>query len=273
MGSPTPKTRAPPPIWLMGMGFIPLGVNGTILLITVPQLLAANHVPEAQIATITSIGLAPSFGYFLFSPLLDWRFSRRAYTIVFTLIGAACGFGSLLAIHDLRLLTVLLFIATLAISFSVAAVGGWFGNLVDTDKKAGLGAWLTVGNLREFWRGGGDRHGAAAGSPLHARRGDSLALGALAPAALPDPSLPASRPASSQRKSPRFRQGCDGAAKKALGALDLAAVSASRRLLRPDQHPWRHGPRLPYVRSHGRLFGRRRLGHRRGGGQPLDAPI
>ncbi|MDQ9783495.1 hypothetical protein, partial [Serratia marcescens] len=56
--------RQLPPTWLMGLGFLPQGVNGAILLVTVPQLLAANHVPEIHIATITATGLLPNVGSF-----------------------------------------------------------------------------------------------------------------------------------------------------------------------------------------------------------------
>ncbi len=80
-----------PPIWLLGFGFWPLGVNGALLLITMPQLLAAQHAPESRIASITAMALAPGFLSFLMAPLLDWRFSRRTWAIVFTLL---TGFGS-----------------------------------------------------------------------------------------------------------------------------------------------------------------------------------
>jgi PAT family beta-lactamase induction signal transducer AmpG len=163
-------TRPLPPIWLMGFGFIPLGVNGTILLITVPQLLAANHVPEQQIASITAIGLFPSFGSFVLGPLLDWRFSRRTYAIALTIICAVCGFGALACINNLPLLTALLFLATLAVSLVVAAVGGWFGNIVETDQKGALGAWLNVANAAGF--------GVAAAIAMSLLRGLPYVLGA-----------------------------------------------------------------------------------------------
>ena len=162
--------RPLPPVWLMGLGFIPLGVSGTILLITVPQLLAANHIPERQIAFITAIGLFPSFGSFILSPLLDWRFSRRSYAIALTIIGALCSFGALVSINNLALLTALLFTANLAVSLEVFAVGGWFGNLIETDKKGRLGAWLNAANAGSF--------GVAAAIAMSLLRGLPYDLGA-----------------------------------------------------------------------------------------------
>jgi hypothetical protein len=65
--SPTAKL---PPVWLLGFGLWPLGVNGALLLFTMPQLLAAEHAPEARIAAITSMAVTPGFLSFLRS---RWR--------------------------------------------------------------------------------------------------------------------------------------------------------------------------------------------------------
>ncbi|MGH7024288.1 MAG: MFS transporter [Caulobacteraceae bacterium] len=141
------KPRPLPPIWLMGMGFLPLGASGSVLVITIPQLLAANHVPEPQIASITAMALLPGFISFLITPLVDWRFSRRAYAIVFAALAGLSTFAGLVFIRDLPLLTGLLFVSGIAIGLCVSAVGGWFGNLTRTEDKASLGAWFTVANF------------------------------------------------------------------------------------------------------------------------------
>ena len=145
-----PIQRPLPPVWQLGFGFMPLGVVGALLFIAVPQLLAANHVPEPQIASITAIGFSPSVLSFLATPLLDWRFRRRSYAIGFTLAGAVLCFAALASIADPLRLTALLFLAELALSLGTAAVGGWFGNLVATDRKAALGAWFSVSITASF---------------------------------------------------------------------------------------------------------------------------
>jgi len=144
---PTAPARPLPPTWLMGVGFLPLGASGTVTLITVPQLLSALHVPEPRIALVTTIALFPGFIGFFLAPMLDWRFSRRAYAIFFTVLAALLQFAALLFTNDLTLLSVLLFAEGLAIGQCVSAVGGWFGNLTPTEKKGSLGAWFTVANL------------------------------------------------------------------------------------------------------------------------------
>ena len=165
----SPAPRKLPPLWVMGLGFLPLGASGSLTLITTPTLLAANHVPEAQIASITGIALMPGFIGFMLGPLLDWRFSRRFYAIAFSILGAACQFLALLFIRDLPVLTVLMFVSGLFIGLCVSAVGGWFGNLTPTEQKGSLGAWFTVTNL-----GVG---GLVAGVAIAALRGLPFALG------------------------------------------------------------------------------------------------
>lgn len=152
------------------MGFLPLGVFGAIMLITVPQLLAGAHVAEPKIATVTAIGLAPGVLSLVVTPVLDWRFSRRAYAVALAVVGAIFTFAALLFIHNLALLAGFLFAGNTAIALCVAAVGGWFGNLTRTEDKGALGAWFTVANI-----GGG---GLTAMSAIYLLRALPYALGA-----------------------------------------------------------------------------------------------
>ena len=61
--------RRLPPIWLMGLSNATLGFSNGIILFVLPQLMAAQHVPEARVATITAIGSSPGFWFVLFSPI------------------------------------------------------------------------------------------------------------------------------------------------------------------------------------------------------------
>ena len=140
-------TRGAPPAWLLGFGFWPLGAFGAVQLLTVPQLLAADHVSEPQIAAVTAISLLPGFGVFLLAPILDWRFSRRAYAVAFSLLAALCLAAAMACIRDLPALTALLFVGSTAIALCVSAVGGWFGSITRKEDESVLGAWLTVANI------------------------------------------------------------------------------------------------------------------------------
>jgi PAT family beta-lactamase induction signal transducer AmpG len=142
----TPRA-AHPPIWLLGFGLWPLGVNGALLLITMPQLLAAQHAPETRIAAITAMALAPGFVSFLMAPLLDWRFSRRTWAILFTLLTGLGGAGALLFVRRLEVLPVFFFASNLGAYLVAAACGGWFGALVPKDGQGALGSWFAAVNI------------------------------------------------------------------------------------------------------------------------------
>jgi PAT family beta-lactamase induction signal transducer AmpG len=131
----------------MGCCQAPLGVSGGLMLVTLPQLLAAKHVPEPVIAGVETWGLVPMFCAFLLSPLLDWRFSRRFYAIVFAVLTAAFMFSSYLTLDNIPLLSLFQFLGGAAITLYVAAIGGWTGSVVAAEKKAALGAWMTAANI------------------------------------------------------------------------------------------------------------------------------
>jgi len=136
-----------PPVWVRGLGFLPLGAFGSLMLLTTPTLLAGNHAPEPTIALVTAAGLASSWVAIPFMPILDWRYSRRTYAILFTLLGAVFAFASLESMGRPGLLAVLLFLGDFAISLVVSAVGGWFGDLTAAEDKGALGSWFTVANI------------------------------------------------------------------------------------------------------------------------------
>jgi PAT family beta-lactamase induction signal transducer AmpG len=164
------RTQTVPPAWVLGFGFWPLGAFGALQLLTVPQLLAADRVPEPQIAAVTAISLLPGFGAFVLAPILDWRLSRRAYAVGFSLLAALCMAAALASIRDLPMLTILLFIGNTAIALCVSAVGGWFGSITRKEGEGALGAWFTVANIGAA--------GLVGASGIHFLRGLPPALGA-----------------------------------------------------------------------------------------------
>ena len=65
-----------------------MGFSNGIVLFALPQLLAAEHVPESQIAALTAVAFSPNFWSVLFAPMLDVRFSRRWYATVLAAVSA-----------------------------------------------------------------------------------------------------------------------------------------------------------------------------------------
>ncbi|HEX7348645.1 MAG TPA: MFS transporter [Rhodanobacteraceae bacterium] len=142
------RTRAP--IWLMGMTMLPFGMLSGLTLFTVPQLLAAQHVPEGEIATLTALAASPMFWSFLVCPILDVRFRRRTYALIGTVIAAVLTPIAMLNLDHLAVLGTLLLIANFASMCMGNALGGWFSTVIDRADESRLSAWMTVGNVAGF---------------------------------------------------------------------------------------------------------------------------
>ncbi len=72
-------------------------------------------------------------------PLLDWRFSRRTWAIVFTLLTGFGSAASFLFVRRLDVLPVFFFLSNLGAYLVAAACGGWFGELVPQERQGALG--------------------------------------------------------------------------------------------------------------------------------------
>jgi PAT family beta-lactamase induction signal transducer AmpG len=81
------------------------------------------------------------------APLLDWRFSRRTWAIVFTPLTGCGGAAAFLFVERLELLPGLFFVSNLGAYLVAAACGGWFGELVARERQGALGAWLAAVNI------------------------------------------------------------------------------------------------------------------------------
>ncbi len=135
---------------VMGLSNLPFGLYGGVMLATIPQLLAAQGVPQPEIASVTAIGLSPGFFYFFVSPILDVRFSRKLYAYVLGGVTALLLFAALMSTANLTLLGIFLFSGQFAGALYTSALGGWLGSLVRPEDEARLGAWFTIGNFAGY---------------------------------------------------------------------------------------------------------------------------
>lgn len=139
----------------MGLSNATIGLVGGFIVLPLPQMLAAQGVPEIKIAAVSAACLSPGFWVFLLGPVLDIRFTRRWYA---TLFAALAGTGLMLAVFlRAHLLTteVLLMLAYAASVLSSNALGGWLAGVIpdvaesDGDNPnhegARLSAWTQVG--------------------------------------------------------------------------------------------------------------------------------
>jgi PAT family beta-lactamase induction signal transducer AmpG len=139
----------------MGLSNATIGLVGGFIVLPLPQMLAAQGVPELKIAAVSAACLSPGFWVFLLGPLLDIRFSRRWYATVFAALAGIClTFGVLLRSH-LVILEIAVMIAYAASVLSSNALGGWLAGVIpdvaeaDRDNPnhegAKLSAWTQVG--------------------------------------------------------------------------------------------------------------------------------
>lgn len=144
------KLRKRVPIWLMGMTWMPFGLLSCLDAITVPQLLAARHVPEPQIALLTTLAFSPSVWIVLICPMLDVRFTRRFYALAGTVAAAVLTPVAMLSLDHLAMAMGIFVIANLASAVMTNAIGGWFSTVIPREDESRLSAWMSVGNLGAF---------------------------------------------------------------------------------------------------------------------------
>lgn len=148
-----PRAMPRLPALVMGLTNLPYGAYGAVTLITVPQLLAARHVPEPIIAAITASAMIPSVFGFLVAPVLDVRFDRRRYALAFGALAAVAAFLALNRLDNLPQLGGLMIAGYLAATLFNSAIGGWLGSVVPADQTGRLAAGFTIGNVAGFGLG------------------------------------------------------------------------------------------------------------------------
>jgi PAT family beta-lactamase induction signal transducer AmpG len=143
------------PIWLMGLSNTTIGLVGGFIVLPLPQMLAAEGIPEWKIATVSAACLSPGFWVLLVCPVLDVRFSRRWYATFFAALAGICLTFAVLMRAHLLLLEAAVMIAYAASVMSSNALGGWLAGVIpeaaaeDGDSTnhegASLSAWTQVG--------------------------------------------------------------------------------------------------------------------------------
>jgi PAT family beta-lactamase induction signal transducer AmpG len=143
---PAERRRAVP-LWLMGMTNAPFGMYGGILVISVPELLNARHVPEATISAMTAITISPGFWSIVASPMLDVRFSRRWYSTVTVMFATVLLSLGLLCLDDVVLAGTLLVTGFFAANLYQSALGGWLSSIIAPEERSALSVWVTIANI------------------------------------------------------------------------------------------------------------------------------
>ncbi len=130
------------PVWMMGLTDLPYGMVATFIVITVPQILAAQGIPGGHIAAITAAVITPTWWGFLFAPVLDVRFRRRTYALALGFVAATATAYIAFDHRNLLMVEIAAFIAVAAIVLYQGAVGGWMGSLIEKEQDSLLSSWF-----------------------------------------------------------------------------------------------------------------------------------
>jgi PAT family beta-lactamase induction signal transducer AmpG len=144
--SMTPQ-RNLPPIWLMGMTNATFGMFGGLVAISLPALLAEQHLPEARIASVTAACMSPAFWIFILCPMLDVRFTRRTYAAASAAGAGIFAAAGLMCLHSTGLLEVLLLLGFACACVTQNALGGWLSTVIRADEESRLSSWFNVANI------------------------------------------------------------------------------------------------------------------------------
>jgi MFS transporter, PAT family, beta-lactamase induction signal transducer AmpG len=134
----------------MGLTNLTYGLYGGVVAFAIPQVLGNRDVAESTIAGITAVGFSPGFWAFLFSPMLDVRFSRRWYAVVLACFAAATLVVAFLSLNHLVLLEVVLTAGFFAAYLYQSALGGWLSTIANAEEEKTISVWITIANVGGF---------------------------------------------------------------------------------------------------------------------------
>jgi MFS transporter, PAT family, beta-lactamase induction signal transducer AmpG len=151
--------ESPKLVWLMGFMNAIYGFAYAVVLVTMPQLLAAHGVAEPVIASLTALALIVSLAAFAVAPVLDTLMSRRAWAIALAFAVSGLTFSVLTLPNASPILAPVLAVDALVASLYCAAIGGWLGAALPKGSDETIGTWFTIGNgfgfglgaISQFW--------------------------------------------------------------------------------------------------------------------------
>ena len=137
---------APRFVWAMGLTNSAYGFGYASVLVTMPQVLAAHHVPEPAIAGMTAVAGLASLSTFAIAPILDTLVSRRVWAMALGLAAQVLT-GLLLSVSPTGPLAApLMMIDALCLVMFMTSLGGWLGAALPKASDDTVGAWFAIGN-------------------------------------------------------------------------------------------------------------------------------
>jgi PAT family beta-lactamase induction signal transducer AmpG len=135
------------PPWAMGLAIAPLGFYYGFVSTALPILLRARGVSVGRIAWVSAVGFSPTFWAFLLCPILDVRFSKRAYALTFAGVAAVCLGVSTLLTGNLAAFTAVVTAGCAATVLFGNTHGGWMPDVIEDKHYSQVGGVSQVANL------------------------------------------------------------------------------------------------------------------------------
>jgi len=153
-----PEPERPPHPFALTVLYLPYGMAGGYVMVTLGYLLAHAGVSVESVATIVALSILPQTWKVLWAPVLDTTLSARSWYLLSTVVTGL----TLLALalvpaeqHSLWLLDVLVLISGVACSFSAMATEMLMAHHTPENQKGRAGGWSQAGNLGGAGLGGG----------------------------------------------------------------------------------------------------------------------
>jgi PAT family beta-lactamase induction signal transducer AmpG len=135
------------PPWAMGLAIAPLGFFYGFISAAMPILLSAHNVGVGDISRVSAIAFSPTFWAFVLCPILDVRYSKRTYAIVFASLAAICLGTSTLLISNLTAFTAVLTLGCTSAVLFANAHQGWMPDVISDVHYSQVGATTNIANL------------------------------------------------------------------------------------------------------------------------------
>ena len=139
------RRRLPP--WAMGLALAPMGFYYGYISTAIPILLRARGVSVGEIAGVQATAFSPTFWAFALCPILEVRFTRRAYAFAFAILSTACLAVSTLMVAQLGILTAVVTFGCVSTVLFGSAVAGWLADVIEDSDYNQVGAFSNIANL------------------------------------------------------------------------------------------------------------------------------
>ena len=144
--------------WVFMVLITPFGVLGGYLVVSVAYQLAQAHVPVAQIAALSALGILPHTWKFVWAPIADTTLTRKGWYLIAGILVALGLWATGMCPPTkagLATLGMVVFVSNLACTFLGMSVESLMAYDTPDDQKGRAGGWFQAGNLGGQGLGGG----------------------------------------------------------------------------------------------------------------------